>query len=136
LHLRFTLIPDLPKTSDASPPISQVFIRVHGTEQTYEMGYQPTTTFTWPGERGAQLVLSTRNGRLPPKGKSGAWAWFRLLQEAEVEPRARNEYSIRWTFDQRDRFSAVTRYTLRTDRTRRLFEQPRQFFELHVPDSL
>lgn len=136
LHLRFELVPDLPRSSESAPTVSQVFIRVHGTAQTYEMGYQPTTTFTWPSDRGARLVLSTRNETLPPKQKEGAWAWFRLLEEAEVEPRTKNEYKLRWTFEGRDRFSVVARYTLRTDRAARLFVSPRQFFDLRVPESL
>jgi len=136
LHLRFELVPDLPRTSGSAPAISQVFLRVHGTEQTYEMGYRPTTTVTWPADRGARLVLSTRAQTLAPKQKEGAWAWFRLLEEAEVEPRTQNEYQLRWSFDERNRFSAVARYTLRTDRARRLFESPRQFFDVRVPDSL
>lgn len=136
LHLRFELIPDLPQAPEAAPAINQVFIRVHGTEQTYEMGYQPTTTVTWPADRGARLVMSTRNQTLSPKQKEGAWAWFRLLQEADLEPRTQNEYQLRWTFDARDRFSAVARYTLRTDRAQLLFDNPRQFFEVRVPESL
>ncbi len=136
LQVRFELVPELPKTRGEAPAASQVFIRIHGTSQTYQMGHQPTTTFVWPGNRGARIVLSTREGELPPKEKEGVWAWLRLLQEASVEPRSPNEYWVRWAFEREDQYSIITRYTLRSERPQHLFSDPMGFFRLTVPERL
>ncbi len=136
LQVRFELTPEIPEGSEEAPSPSQVFIRVHGTSQEYQMGYQPTTTFSWPGERGARLLLTTRAGEMKPKAYEGAWAWFRLLEEAEVEPRAQNTYRVRWRFEREGQYSITTRYDLRTERHRRLVTNPFGFFRIHVPETL
>ncbi|WP_146109995.1 type VI secretion system membrane subunit TssM [Salinibacter sp. 10B] len=136
LQVRFELVPELPKEQGEAPAASQVYIRIHGTSQTYQMGYQPTTTFVWPGDRGARIVLNTRAGSLPPKQKSGVWAWFRLLDDASVDPRSSNEYWLRWVFERGDQYSIVTRYTLRSEKPQRLFSDPMGFFHLTVPKRL
>lgn len=136
LQLRFEMTPEIPKGTEDAPSPSQVFIRAHGTSQDYQMGYQPTTTFTWPGERGARILLTTRAGELGPKQYNGAWAWFRLLEDADVEPRAPNEYRVRWVFKREGRYSIVTRFDLRSDQNRQLFTNPKGFFRLRVPETI
>jgi len=136
LGLRFTVTPELPEGSDEAPSVSQVFLRVHGTAQTYRMGYQPTTTMNWPGERGARLLLTTQRGEVGPKRHDGAWAWFRLLNEAEVDPRSSNEYRVRWTVRRQGQFRITTRYNLRWDAPRELVVDPPGFFRLRVPETL
>jgi type VI secretion system protein ImpL len=136
LRLRFKLIPELPEKSGSAPAPSQVFVRIHGTAQRYQMGYRPTTTFVWPGARGARLVLDTRSASFEPKRRTGAWAWFRLLQDASVAPRAQNEYRVRWVFETSDQYSITTRYTLRAEVHERLLTNPRGFFRVAVPEQL
>lgn len=136
LRLKFKLIPELPKKNGPAPAPSQVFVRIHGTAQRYQMGYQPKTTFMWPGARGAQVVLNTRGDSFPPKRSPGAWAWFRLLQDASVEPRAQNEYRVRWVFEKESQYSIVTRYNLRAETHERLLTNPRGFFRVAVPERL
>jgi len=136
LQLRFEVTPKLPTAPEAAPSPSQVFLRVHGTAQTYRMGYQPTTTLRWPGERGARLLLKTRNGELGPKRKEGAWAWFRLLDDADVEPRSPTEYRIRWDFQSQGQYRIVTRYNLRGEAPRALVTDPSEFFRIQVPETL
>jgi len=136
LQLRFDVTPELPTAPDAAPSPSQVFLRVHGTTQTYRMGYQPTTTLHWPGERGARLLLKTQDGELGPKRKEGVWAWFRLLEEAEVEPRSPNEYRVRWVFPSQGQSRIVARYNLHSDAPRALVTDPPEFFRVQVPETL
>jgi type VI secretion system protein ImpL len=136
LRLRFKLIPEIPKKEGDAPAPSQVFIRAHGTSQTYEMGYQPKTMFTWPGARGARLVLDTRGATFTPKRKEGAWAWFRLLEEASVEPRSPDVYRVRWRFAKENRYAIITRYNLQSGKHQRLFTNPAGFFRLSVPEQL
>ena len=136
LQVRFDVTPELPAVPDAAPSPSQVFLRVHGTAQTYRMGYRPTTTMRWPGDRGARLLLRTQDGEIGPKREEGAWAWFRLLDDAEVEPRSPNEYRVHWTFQWRGQNQIVTRYTLRWEAPRALVTDPSSFFRLRVPKTL
>ncbi len=136
LRLQFQMIPELPKKSEEAPAASQVVLRIHGTPQRYRMGHQPTTTFMWPDKRGAKVVMRTRGGTLPPKEKPGGWAWFRLLEEATVEPVGQNKYRIRWVFEKADRYSIVARYNLRAEADQQLFTDPRGFFRTVVPESL
>ena len=136
LQLRFSLTPEVPKRTEDAPAASQVFIRVHGISQNYEMGYQPTTTFTWPKERGARLLLTTREGEVGPKRFEGAWAWFRMLEVADTEPLGQTAYRLRWVFNRDGQYSVVARYTLRSEKPTRFFSNPRTFFRIRVPKSV
>jgi type VI protein secretion system component VasK len=130
------LTPDIPKRGPEAPSPSRVHLQVHGTTQTYRMGYRPTTAVGWPGARGARLLLSTRDGTLGPKQFDGAWALFRLLSEAEVAPQAQNRYRVRWRFRREGRYTLVARYTLRATAPTRLLASPQRFFRLRVPSTI
>jgi len=136
LRLRFELTPELPKKEGDVPAPSLLAIQVHGTSQTYEMGYQPETVFTWPGSPKARLVLDTRGATFTPKQKKGTWAWFRLLEEASVEPRTPEMYRVRWTFKKGRRNLINVRYNLRSQANPRLFTDPVGFFRFSVPETL
>jgi type VI secretion system protein ImpL len=136
LRLQLRLTPDIPKRGPEAPSPSRVHLQLHGTAQTYRMGYRPTTTVGWPGGRGARLLLSTRDGTLGPKQFDGAWALFRLLSEAEVAPQAQNRYRVRWRFRREGRYRLVALYTLRATAPTRLLASPQRFFRLRVPSTI
>lgn len=136
LRLRFKLAPELPKKEGDVPAPSLLVMQAHGTSQTYEMGHQPETVFTWPGPPKSRLVLDTRGTTFTPKQKKGAWAWFRLLEEASVEPRGPGMYRVRWTFKKGRRNLVKVRYDLRSQANQRLFTDPVGFFRFSVPEKL
>ena len=139
LQLSFKLQAEIPERNGSAPPANQVFVRVHGKEDAYNMGsYRPETPFTWPGsDPGAMLLIQTREGELGPKQFEGDWAWFRLLEEAQVEPRSSTgEYRVRWSFDQPGRYSMVARYNLIAPSPTTLYSNPTSFFRVRVPSSL
>lgn len=137
LQLTFQLQPEQPERSEGAPAASQVYIRIHGTAEAYNMGsYRPETRFAWPGERGATLSIQTSEGEMGPKQYDGAWAWFRLLDEAQVVPQGTNLYRVRWRFNQPERYSIVARYNLHAQQATELFTNPGSFFRLSVPETI
>lgn len=138
LQLAFQLRADTPTSEGDAPPTGQVFIRVHGKEDTYGMGnYRPWIDFSWPGpDRGAMLTVRTREGEMTPKQFEGSWAWFRMLETAQVEPRTSTEYRMRWRFEQSGRYAIIARYDLQTNAPSALFTNPSGFFRFDVPETL
>ncbi len=138
LQVTFQLQPEQPERTEGAPAASQVYLRVHGREEAYNMGnYRPETEYEWPGRsRGATLSIQTREGEMGPKRHDGDWAWFRLLDEAEVEPRGTNLYRVRWRFNQPGRYSITARYDLRTQKPAALFTSPGSFFRLSVSETI
>jgi type VI secretion system protein ImpL len=137
LQLSFRLQADQPERGSNAPPAGQVYIDVHGREDTYRMGQPRWQSFAWPGNApGASLEVTTQEGPLPPKRFDGDWAWFRLLQEGQVEPRTSTEYRIRWPVEQPARFTVVARYNLRTQQAEDAFLNARSFFRFQVPETI
>ena len=137
LQLNFQLQADQPDPRGNAPAVGQVYISVHGRDYTYRMGFQSWESFTWPGNApGATLTLTTQEGELSPKRFDGDWAWFRLLQEGQVEPRTSTEYRIRWQFEQPSRYTIFARYNLRTQQAEQAFVNPRSFFRVQVPETI
>ena len=136
-QITFQLRADTPdREPDSAPPSNLVVIRVHGQENAYDMGgYRPWVDFEWPGDRMAQLIVRTREGQMAPKEFEGTWAWFRLLEDAQVEPRTSTEYRVRWRFEQ-PRYAVIARYDLRTSISSTLFTNPSGFFRFDVPETL
>jgi type VI secretion system protein ImpL len=112
VQVDFELQADQPETRDTSPPTSRVFVEAHGRSLAYDMGnYRPWTRFGWPGGAGALLRVATRDGELTPRRAAGAWAWFRLLQQADVQRTTPTQYVLRWPMDE----GVTPRFLLRTD---------------------
>ncbi|MFK7944785.1 MAG: type VI secretion IcmF C-terminal domain-containing protein, partial [Paracoccaceae bacterium] len=89
----FFLAPGLPSvTFDMTPValdpnIEQVTLDIEGQPVAYAHGPPQVTPLTWPGNAGGR----TRVAFAPEKadrentiGRDGPWAWFRLLDAAEV----------------------------------------------------
>ena len=136
LRLAFKLQPDTPERMGA-PPADRVAINVHGTNDAYTMGYRPQTAFTWPGSSpGAMLAVRTRDGEMEPKRFEGWWAWFRLLEQAQIERRTSTEYQLRWRFDKPGQYSLIARYTLYDEKATGLYTSPSSFFRFSVPETI
>ncbi|MEM1385068.1 MAG: type VI secretion system membrane subunit TssM [Pseudomonadota bacterium] len=89
----FFLAPGLPSVTFDLTPVAldpqatQVIVEVEGQELTYAHGPPQVTPFTWPGQAGGR----TRVSFLPEQAgienavrRDGPWAWFRLLDAAEI----------------------------------------------------
>ena len=135
LQLTFEVRAELPDSEGEAPPAGQIVIRVHGDEDTYSMGSQSWADFSWPGDPEAALTIQTREGS-KTKRFEGAWAWFRLLEDAQVEPRTSNTYRVRWRFEQPGRYAITARYDLQTSAPGTLFTNPSEFFRFSVPETL
>jgi type VI secretion system protein ImpL len=113
LQLSFELQPDMPRVTEGNTEAERVFLRIHGTSApTYRLGFRPRQTFRWPGQRdGANLSIRTSDGT-PEKQFNGRWAWFRMLQDAEIEQRSATEYLLQWRLSDDGQYTIVANYTL------------------------
>ena len=137
LRLEFEMQADVPEREGDAPPPSQVTLRAHGTSDAYRMGsYRPWVPFAWPGEPGAAVGLSTREGELPPKRFDGDWAIFRLLADADVRRTGSGEYAVRWTFRQPGAYALTARYGLRSRTATGPFADAGSFFRFTAPPTL
>ena len=137
LRLEFEVQADVPEREGDAPPPSQVTFRAHGASDAYRMGsYRPWVPVSWPGEPGAAIGLSTREGELPPKRYEGDWAVFRLLDDALVRRTGSGEYAVRWTFRQPGAYALTARYGLRSRSASGPFSDPGSFFRFSAPPTL
>ncbi len=63
-------------------------LALEGQETAYRHGPEQIARFQWPGptpSSGVRLVFETLDGRQVSRGKEGPWAWFRVLDESQVE---------------------------------------------------
>lgn len=137
LSANFELQADVPTREGEAPPPDQVYVRLHGTADSYRMGsFRPWVPVAWPGAPGAEIGLSTRQGALPPVRAEGDWAIFRLLQQADVRRSGSNQLTARWTFRQPGQFALTARYDLRVRTSPAPFAEPERFFRFTCPQSI
>lgn len=137
MRVDFELQAEVPERSSGAPAVDQVAIEIHGTENVYNLGsYRPWVPFSWPGNSGAMVSVSTQTGDLPPKRFDGDWALFRMLQNARVTRRSAAAYELRWTFEELGQWNITALYNLRTRSAANPFSDPRSFFAFRPPASL
>ncbi|MEM1043043.1 MAG: type VI secretion system membrane subunit TssM [Bacteroidota bacterium] len=137
LQLAFELQADLPERDGDAPNPSRVSVLIHGTPDSYGLGsFRPSTPFAWPGPSGARLSVSTNRGELGPKQFEGDWAWFRLLQQADVRRTTTTQYEVRWPFREPDEYVVTAVYTLSTRSRAFPFNNATQFFAFSPPATL
>lgn len=88
----FNLTPD---TLDAS--VVSFTLNVDGQVLDYRHGPQQSHPMTWPGTAGAgqaSFAFEDQSGPIPGASKQGPWAWFRLLDQARVEPESETRYHV------------------------------------------
>ena len=89
----FFLAPGLPSVTFDMTPVAldpkaeQVIVEIEGQPITYAHGPPQVTPLTWPGKAGGRTRVSF-SPELPGienvTNREGPWAWFRLLDAAEV----------------------------------------------------
>jgi len=116
------------------PDTEQVRLKIHGRELTYSHGPPRPRELRWPGNgsaRRARLTFTPAPADHPGGlTLTGPWAWFRLLDRAQVE-RTSSADLLEATFRLGERYA---RYSIRTDSVTnpfqldalRSFECPRQ----------
>lgn len=146
LLLDFELCVGEPDKSQGEVPVGRIGIDVHGTFHEWQMGrvgkgWQP---FSWPGSPLASLHVHLQVDELEPNFETShndAWAWFRLLEEAQIDPNPRlrsdefcdgADYELRWPFER----GVTIRYQLRVQRSPDPFGNVRGFFGLSCPATL
>jgi type VI secretion system protein ImpL len=136
MQLTFDLRPELPDKGN-HPTVDLYDLTIHGKSETYDMGHARWTTFSWPGSSaGTSLSISTREGNFTPKRYDGDWAWFRMLEDADIRRTAPAEYIVRWTFERPDQVRIVVPYHLSIQTARFPFENIRSFFTFQPPTTL
>ncbi|WP_229806316.1 type VI secretion system membrane subunit TssM [Aidingimonas halophila] len=111
-------------------------ISVDGQLIEYTHGTRRSVSMVWPnGVRGANesrltLVPSEVNRSPRSVRRDGAWAWFRLMDEAEIVGASERELDLRFNVD-----GGSMRYRLRADGSRNPFT--RQLVgDFHLPTAL
>jgi len=135
--LQFTLTPDLPEREGDAPTPGKVTIRAHGTTLVYRMGAPTDKTFKWPGtSRGAMVQVTTNEGPVGPITASGSWAWFRLLEKADIAPEGPTDYRLEWRFSPSDRYTLTAIYGLKDRSTLKIYGNPREVLRFSAPETL
>ncbi len=133
MQTQFTLQPADPIQPD-DVAISMIAIDLGRTSYEWFMGaYFSDDPITWPGAApGASLRVETRRGFLSPLTFDGAWAFFRLLMEANITERGSASYGVTWPLER----GVSVRYTLTTGSSSNPFGNPRAFFSFRCPQTL
>jgi len=76
--------------------VRKFVLEVDGQVVEYQHGPQRTTAMTWPGKRPGPVTLTFEefSGGRPTTVREGAWAWFRLLETARLEPESDVSYVL------------------------------------------
>ena len=91
--------------------------------------------YTWPGGRGApgvRMNISIRDfGTSEPKNYEGDWAFFRLINEANISRgESASQYVLNWSFKKEGAYDVTVIYTLDAGSTRNPFAS--NFFRTFV----
>ena len=135
--LQFRLVPDQPEREGDPPTPKQVTIRAHGKRLPYELGARPDEWFQWPGKRrGAMLQITTKEGKVGPIEASGPWAWFRLLEKADVTPESPTDYRLEWRFAPSDQYILTAIYDLQDPNALKIYANPGEILRFNPPETL
>ena len=144
LPLDFMLEPAQPETDTITrAKISKISISIDGKEHVYEMGGIRGDIFMWPasqGTPGAKLKVHMRETQAepPPLEFPGVWGWFRLLQEATIEPEgsAFTKFKLTWEFERAGHYTVKVIYRLETNTAMNPFRNLQSFFRFSCPVRL
>ena len=79
---------------DMDATLGRFVLNLEGKEISWEHGPVEPSFMQWPGPSPGEVRLEVRtlqSGRSPMKRERGPWAWFRVLDEAQIKPTSRNE---------------------------------------------
>jgi len=88
--VRFQLVP-----VQISGSASQVVIGVDGQALSYNAG-QPARAadLQWTGASGQARLEFLPAGGSPPLNETGPWAWFKILDQAQIQPAGANQFRV------------------------------------------
>lgn len=138
LTISFRLKPNLPESRPVMgrrPIVEQVYLSIDGKENQYKMGAAFWEDYTWPGGRGApgvRMNLSIRDyGTTETKSFDGEWAFFRLLNDANIaRGESASQYILNWNFKKEGAYDVLASYILSAGSTRNPFAS--NFFRTFV----
>jgi len=141
--INFRMQPDgYTSVSGSVPFVIKIELSVDGVQQSYEMGHKSFQEFFWPrqeGSPGARLQILMREKRAEPPAKEflGAWGFYRLLEEAEIELEASSStmYKISWQFSH-SQYKLNVVYRLQARSVANPFKNLGEFFRFHCPSRL
>ncbi|MEC4750115.1 type VI secretion system membrane subunit TssM [Methylomicrobium sp. Wu6] len=82
------------KPQALDPNVGTFRLQIEGQEAVYRHGPEQAASLKWPGptpSQGVRIVFETLDGHQTSRSKEGTWAFFRLLDEATIEPTAAPE---------------------------------------------
>jgi type VI secretion system protein ImpL len=128
-------------TPEGGVDITESILEIDGQPQLrYRNEAQSPQNFSWPGKPGPPqarisiaITSSTERPTLPTI--NGDWAFFRLLQKANVEMLSANSYRINWTVPSTDPRKFILRYRLQARNATNPFA-PGFFRDMRCPDKL
>jgi type VI secretion system protein ImpL len=129
LSVSFRLKPGIPDSRPIAgrrPIVEQVFLSIDGKDNQYKMGAAFWDDYTWPGGRGVpgvRMNISIRDfGTSEQKKYEGDWAFFRLLNEANISRgESASQYVLNWSFKKDGAYDVTVIYTLDAGSTRNPF---------------
>ena len=104
--------------------LSESSISIDGTDFRYRNGPQEWQNFTWPGQNPGGRVRGVRNGNMA-SGEivtDGPWAFFRLLEKAQISSRQGDTFNASWTVTDSNRQRLSMSFKVRADRSAALFQ--------------
>ena len=102
------------------------------------MGRPKWFAFSWPGsggDYGAKLEVLTQDESLQISDKT-EWGWFKLLNNAVINPSRSTEYKIYWKFSSSRNENIAIKFILRADSRYNPFINFNELFQLQLPSSL
>ena len=137
LFVTFSTTPEQTDHLDRSAPNpTYLTLAVHGTEDRYDQGpvIKPPAEFIWPRTpTSARISLETRLGSDVVVETTGPWAWFRLLDKAEVDRDPSGFLRVAWILGDND---YRVKYKLDSKNKDALFLNSKRFFQFECPRSL
>ncbi|MCZ6702702.1 MAG: type VI secretion system membrane subunit TssM, partial [Ignavibacteria bacterium] len=131
LNVSFRLKPLLPQsrpTGNKVPFVEQVYLNLDGYENTYKMGTQSWTFYSWPGNRGApgaRMNISLSDyGTSDTKYFEGDWALFKLLGDASVsQGESSSQLIFNWIFYKNNFYDVTVSYIIKAASSKNPFSK-------------
>jgi len=129
LNVSFRLKPRLPQSriiGNKKLTVVQVYLNVDGYGDTYKMGTQFWTDYSWPGNKGApgaRMNISLNDyGTSETKSFEGEWALFRLLGDASFSRgESSSQFIFNWKFYKNNYYDVTVSYILEAKSSRNPF---------------
>lgn len=82
------------------------------------------------------VQITTNAGKVGPIEASGPWAWFRLLEKADVAPESPTDYRLEWRFAPSDQYTLTAIYDLQDPNALKIYANPGEILRFSPPETL